>query len=159
MIIGFICLMKWIGMLMTWLDRFVEWDWTSFILDIVAYQVQEERSGFGPISLQKQNLGSVFAVYAVYWPGGPVDWLHWVKFSGTWRNYCFCIFQLQLPVDRPRARSTRHTGRCRPASSRLTGFVVYAVDREACVCGPPAKGQVDRANYEDPFSGVLFTIF
>ena len=49
----------------------------------LSIRFREERLGFGPISLQKQNPGSVSAVYAVDRPCGSVDRRHRVRFSGT----------------------------------------------------------------------------
>ena len=128
--------MKWIRKLMTWLDWWMRFLWTYYIKVLMVYQVHERDEGKDPCSLQLQNLCSVTAMHAVDRP-------HRVRFFGTWPKHCYSFVAYN----------------CRSTRALLGRPGMKDVDRSPCVCGRPAKGQVDHDNYESLFKGVLFTVF
>ncbi|XXG53563.1 hypothetical protein AAC387_Pa03g1645 [Persea americana] len=115
-------------------------------------EVQETREGKVPSSLQLPNLCFVIVVYLV---DRPAATLRQVLRNLT--RTLFCLFHLQLPVDRHRARSTGHIGGGRPVSCRLTGVLYRRSTGQGR--GRSAKGRVDRVNCGNPVSGVLFPMF
>ena len=117
MIIDCNCLMKWIRTLMTWLDDRIGFLWTCCIYICVDSLGSGNKWRKGPRFTSITE--PVFCNCSV--PGRPRATLRQVLWNLT--RTLFPLFHLQLPVDRPMARSTEHTGGGRPASCRLTGLL------------------------------------
>ena len=116
MIIDCNCLMKWIRTLMTWLDDRIGFLGTCCIYICVHSSGSGNKRREGPRFTSVTE--PVFCNCSV--PGRPAT-LRQVLWNLT--RTLFPPFHLQLPVDRPMARSTEHTGGGRPASCRLTGVL------------------------------------
>ena len=128
MIIRLVSLMKWMERLMTWLDWFVVGIRLPFHLILLFIRFGKRGMVLDLFHYRKQNLGSVSAMYAVNRPWGPVDRRHWVRFPGTWRDFCSCIFSYNCrSTGQGLGRPGTHGG-CRPDSFRSTGPSMYGVD-------------------------------
>ena len=145
-------------MLMAWLDRFVEWDWTALYLIWLLIRFREDRQGFGPISLQKQNMGSVFIVYTV-------DRRHWVRFFGTWQILLLPIFSYNRRLTGQGLGRLGKQEDVDPLPSGWQGSLCRRLTnqgpgRPGSLCmwltgqGPGRPSQL-----WEPFSKVLFTMF
>ena len=154
--------MKWIRTLMTWLDDGIGFLWTCCIYICVELSGLGNRWRVGPRFTSITE--PVFCNCSV--PGQPAT-LSQVLWILT--RTLFSHFHLQLPVDRPRARLTGHTGGCQPVSCRLTGVLCrrstgQGRGRPGRLCarstgpGPGRRGQLWKPCFRGSFPYVLRTL-